>query len=1121
MGGKAHKKQMSNNLDRGLPSSLAIRQLATPKSTVYPKASQASSKRRRKQKSIGKVSSDLIYNLDASGLGTAHGKKRSRNFFDKIFADQREFERKLKEDKALLREKEARKVEVFRDDETKSQDERENEGLVRKIQEELQSERGHKLKEILRKFIDEPREDCARPENSQSGTSRLGRKIFNFDSCQESPTEGLRPRKQKDTRLGDSGESHENGDGRGAAQRFELSEAEGENSRFGDNGTKRRTIEIDFSNLSLNEKTQILGDSLPNAEEPEDPGQSRDVLPLLQRQGPAGRAPGERAFRANAGRRIIVEGGVVTRGENELPNVQDFNTDETTKILQNMCFKKPEQLGSEAESKEDSKLTNQPRPARGGSPGPEMGESPVRAKKEIRGSEQKSEELGSDEELFRQKPHRQSTEKPSRSSKEFFFGKKLISDREVVQDSVKSIQKGLARVSASREDSGFPFSNKFIESTKKISLEGSQRNAQSSMRNADAEGLFEKKAVAQESDSIAFFERKIKDDLSLSMEQSDRLISKNSFKCLQPKGLGLSEQDLSNFHSLTGQSNPAVCNDFGIAREMQLTREKKMNAQTGDKSLTMALSSRQSFFPSNMELGFNKREINIEGIEIYGDPKSSRAGSKKAASGRHLWGDSFKDSRRNLSQAHIVKASNDFLFETEMAEGRPVHNPREICLPRLSEPFKNLPEQDKGRAALGGNRELPRVDLDSAGKGSGLELSVHSNEDGLLQGGSDRSGKKKSITTVKNYKNLVSSKVYSSPDPQNRRGLPESSRVSTFKEMPGAETVQSGEPAPVDEAQAKQVEDQAKQIKAQLKKCVRLEKKISDQDNDILELKTKNSNLTSLLEQQKQEIRQREKRLQNTGRESRRKEKRLAKMNGILKNFRGRLTEMAKQQGQTLKLVPENFSFIERQNREFVKKMFSYEKQLVAKMKDLGELEERVRKVERERAEQTHVNINLQDKIQVHVNKTATQQKEILELRDKNKNYQRIVENLGHDINNLEMKLARKSRKYRSEIARARKCGKCSQRSMRKIKGRGSEVVMSDLNQIKEESLSNYSETDSDDQEVNLNDYQEVLDSRNEIQGRFNALMAKYMDCRNMRNKYQMKYKLLMDRNIKAKHKRR
>jgi hypothetical protein len=521
------------------------------------------------------------------------------------------------------------------------------------------------------------------------------------------------------------------------------------------------------------------------------------------------------------------------------------------------------------------------------------------------------------------------------------------------------------------------------------------------------------------------------------------------------------------------------------------------------------MSSKNSCSNSNLDLKINEREINMAGIEQYMKYGSNKTTSKDEPSSRHMWDDSLRESNKNLSQAHIIKASNDFLFENDLNESKP-NNPREIPL-GFPDSFKNISNKEiNNRNIPTNNRNIPLFDFNSKKNISEANEINLSNDEDILDDSSDSITKKKSITTVKNYQNIASSNVYSSPDPKHKKGFNHNSnQISTFKEVP--DTLKESVHA---KSSKRNVFDEKNHVKEEA--YLKLKKKIQEQENDIAELETKNSNLNKFLEQQKKEMVVNKNNLEVNTKENKKKKRLLIKMKDILIDFRGRLKETIKSQNMTLN-APKNISFIEEQNHQFVRNAFNYEKILVKKLKELSNLKERESKLMAELEEKKHDNINLMDKIQVHKNKTMTQDTEITKLSDKIKDYQRIVENLEHEMTNKEMKLARKTRKYRNEIARAKRCGKCSQRSMRKIKGKNSEVLLNDLNQIKEESLSNYSETDSDHQEVNLNDYQEILDSRNEIQGRYNALMAKYLDCKNNKMKYKIKSRMLADKNIKYK----
>ena len=1065
---KAHKKQFSQNLPRKSPSKEeGQKQVATPKTIAYNKHSEKSSVDIRVQKSLNQIPSELNNFEIGTNESTTYKDSETENFFMKYSADQKKYKKRLQEDKMLLKKKDTARKVVLREEETQS--DRSNNatvGLISKIREELSSEKGKEFKKILMQVMSGYKEEARVREK---GKSPQGRKVFNYQDQEGRGREGEREReKEREAVQNIYKKKHVGSNGKGDSNLYKLiSEEKVEKKEKRSSGVKFEYQQS--TNVRTSEQNQVEDKAekasrfakqshfqVVTSEDRSDPKNSIFSEMTSSKRKTFQNIRNLKIFNSsqeNSLRRRRTE-----NGEEEVPNPKDFNTDETAKILQGMCFKKVETSDSEKKEK-DLTRTQQNNVV----------------KEEGRQSEEDV-----DEDLFAQKKHRVSTDRPVRSSQEFPFGKKLISEREVVQNSIQSIQKNFNKNSKEKngEDSCFPFSRKQIESNKKILSVDSQNNLRESLHLQDEDLLLEiKRSTQMDNDFDGLFGRKTKDNLSLSMGPSDRLIHKNSFKHFNMKFQGESERE-SNFNSLANQSQ-AQGDCFGLAKEMQLTKEKKMNAANGDKlNLNFELSSKNSISNSNFDFRTNDREINLKGIKELMRQASNKTNSKEASS-KLLWEDSLKESRRNLSQnllgREFTKGSNDFLFDEELDEAVP--NRREIKTSGLMESFKDLTERPFD------NRNIP--------------TQMHSDEkkEEVLRESQVSAKKKKSVTTVKNYHNLASSKMYSSPEPRKKG---DSQRVSTFKEVP---TLLGSSEKPHFEKKDKERE--------------KWKKELQNQENFIAELKTKNSNLKRLMEQQKKVSSQNEELAKKKNKENLKKTKLFEKMKKILEDFRGRLQETVVSQKKTLQTTPSHFSFVEENNRQFVTNAFNYEKILVKKLKELSELQEKEGRTMRELEEKKNENINLQDKIQVHKNRTDTQAAEIRKLNDKIKDYERIVENLEHELNNKEMKLHRKTRKYRNEIARARKCGNCSQRSMRKIKGKGSEILLNDLNQIKEESLSNYSETDSDDQEVNLNDYQEILDSRNEIQGRYNELMAKYLDCRSKKKKYQLRFKVLADKNNK------
>ena len=215
-----------------------------------------------------------------------------------------------------------------------------------------------------------------------------------------------------------------------------------------------------------------------------------------------------------------------------------------------------------------------------------------------------------------------------------------------------------------------------------------------------------------------------------------------------------------------------------------------------------------------------------------------------------------------------------------------------------------------------------------------------------------------------------------------------------------------------------------------------------------------------------------------------------------------------------IKSLPSS-SYIEQQNAVFVKKAFDYEKLLTVKISEIKGLHREISSIKRIISQKKNDESNLNDKMQVFKTRSENQIKEISTMNLKIKNLEQVIEKLGHEKEEKEMALQRKTRKYRSEIARAKRCKNCSQRSIKKIKGPG---LMNDLNQIKEESLSNYSMSDSDNKEIDLNDYQNALDETKKLRGMYNSLQFKYVSSREQTNNYRIKKEMLADRNTKLRH---
>lgn len=123
--------------------------VATPKTIAYNKHSEKSSVGIRTQKSLNQIPSEMNnFEIQTNESGTFRVSDFSKepDFFMQYSRDKRLYEKRLQEDRELLRKKGAENR--VRGEETQSERGKAG-GLVDQIRQELSSERGTEFKELL------------------------------------------------------------------------------------------------------------------------------------------------------------------------------------------------------------------------------------------------------------------------------------------------------------------------------------------------------------------------------------------------------------------------------------------------------------------------------------------------------------------------------------------------------------------------------------------------------------------------------------------------------------------------------------------------------------------------------------------------------------------------------------------------------------------------------------------------------------------------------------------------------------------------------------------------------------------------------------------------------------
>ena len=807
-----------------------------------------------------------------------------------------------------------------------------------------------------------------------------------------------------------------------------------------------------------------------------------------------------------------------------LVDQKDFNTDETAKILQKMVFMDPKPASELSESEDLERIitiSNQHMPnrreiviMRDSIEDPEEGQSIFEEKRQ-----------SSDKEEHK------SNRKFSQSSDEFFMEAKKLDEGTILLNSERSMKMktGLSNrqntgkssnpsklmnsvQDKNADDSMSLFGVKKIESQAKIFSEDSRRNIRGS-RNAleDDMGFFEKK----ESESGLFDPKG--DQMSLSNEgmSGSHFFNKMSHRNNATNVSNLSSEKDNNldFHQY-----PSGFLLQGIHKKMISTKEKKLNGGNYE-SIEENYYSISKKSMSIKEMPRNRREIISIRLDNY-----NKSGSSKL--------NILLDSGPNLSEANIGKdihkACNMVLFEQSLDKKDNEGD--------LREAFKKSHEEILDSAAKSKKETdaQPNAFVHSFNNLQDVSESPEMNR-GIREIRMGSRGesfqKKKSITTIKNYRELKSSKIYSSPEPglkasklsvqddnfKHLEELPESAKVNN-KAKRKSENLTNRLNLLPNESNQFQLNEALNLSKEKPKTSEKFVRKMKDDIQEqkifIKELKTKNKTLNKMLVVEKNLATSRKNHIKKGEDQLKKKNKLLSRMGEVLEGFRERLRSNLRVHDEFVEGLAQP-SFLEQQNSEFVKKAFQYEKMIALKMKEMKEMRQKFDNFKRELADRKIENANLRDKMQVHKKRSEDKDNDLKKLNAEVKNYERVVGNLEHKIEVKDMKLSRKTKKYRSEIARARKCKNCSQRSIRKSGVKKSERLLQDLKDIEEESLSDRTDSDSDRQEVNMNDYQEIVDSRNQWRGRYNELHAKYMDCFNSTNNYRIKYRMMADKNMK------
>lgn len=280
-------------------------------------------------------------------------------------------------------------------------------------------------------------------------------------------------------------------------------------------------------------------------------------------------------------------------------------------------------------------------------------------------------------------------------------------------------------------------------------------------------------------------------------------------------------------------------------------------------------------------------------------------------------------------------------------------------------------------------------------------------------------------------------------------------------------------------------QSQKTQIKKQKKKILDLENTENNKNKQIPQPIIKNNNISSLLKTQ---------------------------FKNLQTNLRNSLSEQKKIISNNL-----SFSFLEQSNKKTIDKYFNLNNLVIQKEKEILNHINDKNIIVKDKNKINQDKKNLEDTVQVMKSKTNKLQKDNDDYNEKNKKLENIIADLTYQMNNLELKLNRKNRKYAKQIKKVKKCPNCSQRSLskrfsNKLIVSGKEQYIN-KNNINCHDSNESSDTDSDTEEVNKNDYNKIKKEMEKYRGKYMEFQSKYINSQEKLHHYISKYRSIVKNN--------
>lgn len=490
------------------------------------------------------------------------------------------------------------------------------------------------------------------------------------------------------------------------------------------------------------------------------------------------------------------------------------------------------------------------------------------------------------------------------------------------------------------------------------------------LNNFNAKLSFNFNEEESESDFDMFEKKQVKEQRSLFTSQKSSKIFRNEQNGIKRKST--KELFNLNFSKKNIESNVNNLSQFNNDSNNYLFSQKHIESQNN--------SIHQS---SQINLLSGIIENQFEPQPIFNSKKNLRLSQDDEGSLRQTLKDSFFDKKENESFI-----SNDSLFKNT--------DDVQIQLSKNIQIMPNIKDisVDRNTLKIHNQRQISDKLFES-------EKHISFDDD------SYKNLFQKKTENISNENNLI----FSNFNPQNidaRRNIP----VFFKKNQHSEESLNmSDQDEGFNKNHLHQLKLQDKKIEKLEEKILQEEKKNKDHQVEIQELKKKANNLENTLKQfQSKNIK-----LKLDNKQIEKKNHFIGKLKEILGSFRNGLKQSLKDQTATVNNSAD-VSFLELQNKAMIKRFFQHEKLLNIKQRTIYNQKNKLKNALRTNSDFEKQKLVYEESLNMIRLRNKKSELELLELNKKNKKLENIIEDLTHKISDLELRLIRTKKKFRSKI---------------------------------------------------------------------------------------------------------